>query len=184
MMIETIRSYVEEQCNKKENGFSKYFYEEHLAQVKKYATELCQILHGDIEIVELASYLHDISAVIDYKTLSTHNIDSAKYAEEILIDKGFDSAKIEKVKSCILNHTVPLQINTASIEEICVSNADAISQIVNPSYWLFFAFNVRSLNYLDAKNWYLNRIETNWIALIEPAKQMIENKYRIVKEAI
>jgi uncharacterized protein len=184
MITDEIRSLVKKACENPENVFSPDFFDEHLLVVEKYGKELCDILKGDSEIVSLSSYLHDISAVFDIKTIATHNVNSSEIAGDMLNQHGYPLEKIEKVKNSILKHSSPLKIGEGSIEEICLSNADAISQIVNPSYWLFFAFKIRSMSFTEGKKWYLAKVESNWNSIIEPAREIVENRYMIVKEAL
>ncbi len=35
-------------------------------------------------------------------------------------------------------HAIPVAPDKGTKEEVCVSNADAISQIIRPAYWLYF----------------------------------------------
>lgn len=65
-----------------------------------------------------------------------------------------------------------------------MSNADAISQIIKLPYWLYFAFNVRRLNFDEGKDWLENRIEINWHKMIEPARHMIKREYVLAKECL
>ena len=84
----------------------------------------------------------------------------------------------------MIKHVSPIGLNGGTVEEICLSNADAMSQIVNPLYWLYFAFKIRNLSYDEGKKWCLNRIDDNWSKLIDPAKDLIESDYVRIKEAI
>ena len=184
MILEKIETHVKQTCEREDNLLSNHFYHEHLEVVSEYAEKICTQLSGDQEVVQIASYLHDISAILDFKTLATHHQDSADIAEKLLRENGYNSAKIVQVKQCILNHTTPISITDASsIEEVCLSNADAIAQIIRPTYWLYFAYNILSLDYPKAKVWYINKINNNWDALIEPAKTLIEEKYTAIKKA-
>ncbi|HEX3043291.1 MAG TPA: hypothetical protein VHY08_00940 [Bacillota bacterium] len=67
---------------------------------------------------------------------------------------------------------------------ICVSNADAISQITNPIYWLYFAFHIRNYDFETGREWLLNRIENNWDLLIKPAKELVEVRYNTIKRLL
>jgi uncharacterized protein len=180
-MIEKIKTYVEDACSRPENYLTESFYKEHLLVVYEYCTRLCSILSCDEETACVSSLLHDISAVFDFKSLPTHNLDSARIAGEVLQSYNYPQHKIEKVKKCIENHMSPIALNKGTLDDIVLSNADAISQIVNPSYWLYFAFRIRNLNYENGMKWYSERITNNWNLLIEPAKQLIENDYLKVR---
>jgi uncharacterized protein len=184
MFEELIKNYTKELCDKKENQLTPHFFSEHIIIVKEYAEKLGVLLNGDLEVIKISSFLHDISVIKDFKTISTHTIESAAISESILSGINYPQNKIIQVKECILRHSAPIQINEGEIEEICVSNADAISQIANPTFWLYFSMNILSLDYIDAKKWYFNRLNSNWNLLIEPAKNLITNKYSIVREAL
>lgn len=184
MIQKMIYDYVKDACEKPDNFLSKYFFDEHLSVVAKYSEKLSDLLKADKEILVLSSYLHDISAVFDIKTLATHNKNSAEIAKDILLQNNYPKEKVEKVFQCIFRHTSPIKLEDGTVEEVCLSNADAISQIINPSFWLYFAFKIRNLNYEDGKNWYLSRINDNWNKLVEPAKNLIKNEYYNIQEAL
>jgi uncharacterized protein len=184
MIEDIIRNYTKHSCEEPENMLSPSFFTEHLLVVSEYAEKLCTLLGGDHEIVRISSYLHDISAVLDFTTLPTHNVNSADLAESILNQHDYPKDKTEKVKQCILKHAVPMKIGDGTVEEVCLSNADAISQIVNPTYWLYFAFKIRSLDFAAGRAWYLQKIGSNWDALIEPARRLVEDKYVLVRKAL
>lgn len=182
MISKIVYEYVKNTCENPGNVLSKYFFEEHISLVVKYGDQLCDLLKADKEILHLSAYLHDISAILDFKTLSTHNSDSAEIAENILFKNNYPKDKIEKVSQCIINHVSPIKLGDGTVEDVCLSNADAMSQITNPGYWLFFAFKIFNLNYDEGRSWYINKINNNWNKLIDPAKKLIELNYRSVKE--
>jgi len=75
-------------------------------------------------------------------------------------------------------------IDAETLEEFCLSNADAISQIANPGYWLYFAFRIKNMNYDEGRSWYLSRINDHWTKMIETARNLVESDYAKVKELI
>lgn len=176
MITDYIKEFVKNECNKTKNEFGGAFFEQHILVVKEYACKLADILGVDKEVVEISSYLHDISAVMDISTLSYHADQSAEIAESILRNKSFDFDKIETIKQTIKSHSVPIKIGEGTLEEVCLSNADAISQIINPSYWLYFAFSVRRMSYEQGIEWYRKKVTMNMSGLIEQAKDMIDDK--------
>jgi HD superfamily phosphodiesterase len=184
MVSKKVFEYVEDACDQPANLLAKAFYKEHIMVVYNYSNILSTILNCDSEIAGTSALLHDISVVFDFKTLPSHNSDSAKLAGTVLRNINYPEEKTEKVKSCILNHMSPLKIDEGPLEDVALSNADAISQIIVPSYWLYFAFKIRNLSYEEGLKWYSDRIENNWNSLIDPAKKIIEDKYRIIRSAI
>src|SRR5512133_1666561 len=137
MIVETIRDYVAGACRSDRNAFGPGFFDEHLSVVVGYAGQLAGALGADVEIVELAGWLHDLSAVQDFAVLAKHAAVSAEIARRMLRDRDYPSERIERVAACIASHSLPVQVGKGPIEEVCVSNADAMSQIVKPTYWSY-----------------------------------------------
>lgn len=169
--------HVESACNNPQNLLTKSFFNDHILVVLDYSKRLCKKFNSNSEIVSFAALLHDISVVYDFKTMPTHNIDSSLFAEVLLNELEYPEDKIEQVKSCIVKHSFPLKIYEGTLDEVILSNADAMSQIVKPTYWLNFANKIKGLSSEDATTWYINRVKSNWINLIDPAKNMIEKEY-------
>jgi uncharacterized protein len=184
MITETVREYVFDACQSDSNAFGLAFFEEHLLVVREYSGPLAQALGADAEIVELAAYLHDIAAVQDFAALPKHPILSAETARKVLRDNGYATERIERVAQCILSHSAPVQIGKGSPEEVCLSNADAMSQIVRPVYWLYYVFRVRQFGFAEGREWLRQRVENNWAVLIPPARALIEKEYGQVRECL
>lgn len=180
-MIQSIETYVEAACKNSSNVFGEAFFAEHIQLMRSFSNRLAEKLGADKEIVELSAVLHDISAIGDFNALARHAQLGAEIAGGILRQAAYDPKKIVLVKECIEKHSIPLKAGEASIEAVCISNADAMSQIVNPKYWLYYAFSVRHFGFEEGVNWYRQRIESHWNALIPEAKSLIEEIYLKVK---
>ncbi|MGE5293474.1 MAG: HD domain-containing protein [Solirubrobacterales bacterium] len=177
-----MREFVHGECNKDGNAFSPAFFDEHLSVVARYATELGRTLGADLEIVELAAWMHDLSAIQDFAALPKHAVLSAEIARRILPEHGYPLDRVERVAKCIASHSAPIQVGSGPIEEVCISNADAMSQIVRPAYWSYYMFHVRQFGFANGRDWLRQRVESNWTALIPQAKAIIENEYLHVRE--
>jgi uncharacterized protein len=184
MIAKIVREYVRNECDSSKNAFGPAFFEQHLSVVVAYAKRLGGILGADLEIIELAGWLHDISAVQDIAALPRHPALSAEIARKMLREKDYSAERIERVAKCIVSHSAPVQIGSGAVEEVCVSNADAMSQIVKPAYWLYYVFRVRQFSFAEGRDWLRQRVESNWVALIQPAKDIVENEYRQVREVL
>lgn len=184
MIVNKVRQRVMETCKAKENLLTSAFFEEHLCVVARYGILLAEAMNADSEMVEVASYLHDLSAVRDFTTLAKHARESSIQAEALLTEYEYPGDKILTIKNAIGLHAQPLKLGAGSPEAICLSNADAIAQIVNPSYWLFFAFRIMSMNYENGRQWYLNKIKLNWQMLIPEARKVAEQKYLAVAKCL
>ncbi|MBN1508776.1 MAG: HD domain-containing protein [Sedimentisphaerales bacterium] len=181
MITETVREYVFNECNSSRNAFGTAFFDQHLLVVREYGRSLAKVLGADAEIVELAAYLHDIAAVQDLVTLTRHPMAGAETARKLLQENGYPAERIERVARCIMSHASPVQMGCGLPEEVCLSNADAMSQITKPVYWLYYAFQIRQFGFAEGREWLRQRVESNWTALIRPARDMIEKEYRQTK---
>ena len=184
VIAEVVREYVSNECKSGRNALGPAFFDQHLAVVVKYGRMLAEMLAADLEIVELAAWLHDIAAVQDIAALPRHPALSAEIARKVLERNDYPSERIERVERCILFHSVPVQIGSGAPEEVCVSNADAISLIVKPAWWFYFVFKVRQLGFEEGKAWLLRRVESNWAALTQPARELIEAQCRQTRELL
>jgi uncharacterized protein len=184
MITEPVKEYVFNECNSIKNAFGPAFFEQHLSVVVEYAKRLGATLGADLEIIELAAWLHDISAVQDFAALPKHPALSAEIARKMLLEKDYPSERMERVVKCIASHSSPVQIGNGLPEEVCVSNADAMSQIVKPVHWLYYVFRVRQFGFAEGRDWLRQRVESNWAALIPQAKAIIEKQYSLVRESL
>lgn len=184
MITEAIREFVLSECNSGRNAFGPAFFEQHLAVVAGYARRLGETLGADLEIIELAAWLHDLSAVQDFAVLPKHPAVSAEIARKMLLERGYPVERIERVARCIAAHSAPVPIGKGAPEETCVSNADAMSQIVRPAYWSYYVFRVRQFGFVEGRDWLRQRVDSNWGALIPPAKGIIANEYRQVRDIL
>ena len=177
MVTTDIREFAYGACQRRENVLTASFFDWHLAVVAEYAGRLAAHLSADAEIVQLAAYLHDISAVFDFTTMPNHRKLSAQFATRELLERGYPRDRACIVARAIASHSDPLPIGSASPEEICISNADAVARIVRPAYWLYFASEIRKYGFEDGRRWLRSLIERQWSALIEPAKQLVGERY-------
>ncbi len=176
-MLGDIRREVSEACQRPANVLSPSFESEHLTVVAAYARALAPELGADARLVELAAYLHDISAVLDFGTLPAHAAASADLAGAMLARHGLPAEQIDVVTSAIRRHSQPLAVGEGTPEEVCLSNADAMAQIAAPAFWLFFAFAVRKLGFAEGTQWYARRVRESWEAMIPEARALVEAEY-------
>jgi uncharacterized protein len=177
MITDTVKEYVSIACQADTNAFGSSYFEQHILVVVSYAKQLAKIYKADAEAVELAAYLHDIAAIKDFKTLLTHAADSSVIASEFLSRNNYPADKTAKVKQAILTHSTPLNLSNASCEEVCISNADAVSQIIKTPFWFFYIFSVRKFNYEEGYKWYKARVDSHWAAMTQEAKGLIKDEY-------
>jgi HD superfamily phosphodiesterase len=177
MLVVDIRELVRRACQRNENVFGPAFFDQHLAVVAECAASLAERLSADAEVVELAAYLHDLSAVCDPTTLPDHPRLSADLATQILLEHGYPQGRASDVARAIASHSEPLPMASASPEEVCVSNADAVARILRPAYWMYIAFGIRKYGFEEGRQWLRPLLERQWGRLIEPAKELVGEQY-------
>jgi uncharacterized protein len=175
MSTAAIRELVREECAR--GSFGPAFFEEHLAVVARYGERLARELGADAEIVELAAWLHDLAAVRDPAALPEHARLSAALARELLPAYGFSGGTIDRVARAIASHSSPLALGSGTLEEVCLSQADAVAQIVRPAWWFYFAFTVRKCGFDEGRRWLLGLWESRWNSLIGPARALVGDLY-------
>jgi uncharacterized protein len=96
------KQFVESECNKPSSNYGHEPFEFHFVPMVKYATELAKEMDADVEIVEIAGWLHDIGSIIVKR--DDHHVTGAKIAEEKLTEWGYPAERTRRVQDCILNH--------------------------------------------------------------------------------
>ena len=177
MLTADVRDWVHGACQRDENVFGPAFFDQHLVVVAECAARLGGALGADLEVLELAAYLHDISAVLDVNTMLDHPRLSADCATGLLLARGYPEDRVSMVARAIASHSDPLPMGSASPEAISISNADAVARILRPAYWMYFAFVVRKLSFEEGRQWLRRLLEKQWSALIEPATELVATEY-------
>ncbi len=174
MDTENIRELVRAECLKDSNRFGAAFFDQHILVVARYARQLAEKLGADPLAVELAGYLHDLSAVRDMATLASHHLESARIARGILGEHGCAEGLIDRVARAIETHSQPVKPGEGSAEQVCLSNADVLSHIARPIYWCHYLYGVRGFSYEQGLTWLRGRIQDAWKNLTPEARELVE----------
>lgn len=178
-MIENIKLDIKRRCDSPNNFFGIGSYE-HIESVAKNAVELAKLYEADIEICEIAGWLHDIASITDYELYENHHIHGAKMSEEILKSYNYPKDKIDLVKLCILNHRGSVVKEKTTKEEICVADADAISHYDTLPSLFYLAFVQRNLNIDVGVEFVKNKLERSYNKMSKESK----NHYKTKKDLI
>ncbi|MCK4997534.1 HD domain-containing protein [Candidatus Pacearchaeota archaeon] len=180
VLIEKIRKFVEEECKKPDANYSNA-YKFHFISMHKIAKELAEKFSADVEVVEIAAWLHDIGAIVDGR--ENHHITGALIAEEKLRKLNYSEKNIEKVKECILNHrgSKEGENKRLSIESKIIAEADVLDAFDNiaKQFLVTLVYEKKSLE--DAKISVLNKLKNKWNQLeFEGSKELIRSKFEAV----
>ena len=178
-MIEEIKNHVKEQCASEKNFFTMAAYDTHFVPMVKFAKLLAEKRNANLEVVEIAAWLHDIGGIMgDYEN---HHLSGAEYAERYLERFDLSKGKIDNIKHCIIAHRASKDIPRETIEAECIADADAMSHFDNIGALFNLALNIRKLNIEDSKEFVLSKIERSWNKMTPLAQKMIKEKYEAVK---
>lgn len=175
-IVEEIRKFVEGECKKES---SKYGYEPHInhfVPTAKYAKILAEKENADIEVVEIAAWLHDIGSIIYGR--ENHHITGAEIAEKKLRELGYPEERIEKVKKCIFNHRGSVDCVRESKEEQVIADADAINAFDHIEGLFRAAFVSENLNQEKARESVRKKLINCYNKLSQNAKEIIKPKYK------
>ena len=179
---EKIRDYVKSECQKETNVFGMEAFDDHFVSMVKHAKFLAEKNEADIEIVEIAGWLHDIASIRgDYED---HHIKGAEYAEEILSKHNYPEEKIEQIKHCIIAHRGSKEIPRETIEAKCISDADAMSHFDNIGSLFYLAHTNYKMNTEEANTFVRDKLERSWNKLTPQAKEIVRPKYEATKELL
>jgi uncharacterized protein len=181
-MIENIKKDIKIRCDSANNFFGIGSYE-HIESVAKNAVELAKLYGANIEVCEIAGWLHDIASITDYTLYENHHIHGADMAEEILKAYNYPEDKIQLVKLCILNHRGSTLNTKTTKEEICVADADAISHYNALPALFYLAFVQRKLNIHDGMEFVKNKLERSYNKMSEESKEYYKDK-RVAVESL
>ena len=176
IIIEEVRRFVEEESKKPTaiQGYEPYLF--HFIPVRDHAVQLAEKLGADIEVVEIAAWLHDVGSILYGR--ENHHITGAEIAENKLKELNYPAEKIKKVKLCILNHRGSVNNSRESVEEQIISDADTISNFENISGIFKAAFVYENLNQGEAKISVREKLQRKYEQLyLEESREIVKPKY-------
>jgi HD superfamily phosphodiesterase len=181
MIIQHIANIVESACKKETNYFGYGIWEYHIKSVVKYGKIMAKKLNADIEIVEIASLLHDYASIINYDFYAEHHLHGANEAEKLLTQLNYPKDKIELVKNCIISHRGSKIKSKESKEAICVADADGMTHFDSIGSLFYLAFFSHKMDIDEAGNWLIGKLDRSWNKLSNEARDIINDKYRACK---
>lgn len=174
-ILNEVKNFVEEECKKPGSKYGYEPFENHFIPVVHYAKLLGEKLNADLEIIELAGWLHDIGSIVHGR--ENHHITGAEIAEKKLKELGYAEDKIQKVKKCILNHRGSKPGEKTSVEEQIIADADTISNFGNIEGLFKAAYIFENLHQAEAKKSVRQKLINGWNKISEHAKELIKDKY-------
>ena len=170
-MINEIKTLVLEECYHP-------FWKTHITSVVKHAKQLAKQYQADEEVVEIASWLHDIAKLRKIK--GNHHLKGAEIAETIL--KKYNYKKIEQVKDCIITHSSDKNYPPKTIEQKIISVADSLCFIDEPIVLFHWVLQLKQTPLEEANE----KIKTNFKKAFFKLSYLpeIEKKYKPTYDAM
>ena len=175
-IIDKVKAFVEEECKKPSSNYGYEIYFGHFIPMVAHAKNLAKYEECiDLEIVELAAWLHDIGSIMRGRT--DHHITGAKIAGEKLRELGLEEEKIKKVVECIYCHRGSKDLVRNSKEAQVIADADTLSAFDNVSGLFKAAIFHEGLDQINAKASVKKKLVNSWNKLSPRAKDLIRIKY-------
>lgn len=179
-IIEKVKQFVEDECKKPTSKYGYEPFENHFAPVVKYAKQLALETGANLEVVEIAGWLHDIGSIMIGR--KDHHVTGAKIAEQKLREFDYPKEKIQLVKKCILHHRGSQNFDQETLEEQILAEADAMSAFESLPGIFKAAFVYENKNQEEARKSVLQKMENKWNQLkFEKSKEIVRPKYEAVK---
>ena len=175
-MIKGIKAIILELCEGKD-----WTWRPHVESVVKYSKILATKLGADVEICEIAAWLHDIEKIRGNKV--EHHVRGSIAAEEILKKCKYPQERIDMVKHCILTHSSDEQFVPESKEAKIVASADALSHFDNFLALAYQGFRVKNLSLEEGREWLASKYKKSWdkLGLLPEARDIARPRYDAIK---
>ena len=180
MIIEKVRQFVEAECRKPTSKYGYGPYDSHFVPMVGYAKKLAVEMGADVEIVEIAGWLHDIGSIMVGR--DDHHITGAEIARQKLKEFGYPADKTALVANCILHHRGSQKLEAETLEEQIIIEADSISCFDNLEGIFRAALVNENKSEEEARISVVNKMNNKWNQLkFEKSKEIIRPKYDAFK---
>ena len=181
--IKKAKKFVKKECKKPTSKYGFEPFEYRFVPMVGYAKELAKKLDADMEVIEIAGWLHDIGSIISGR--KDHHLTGAKIARKFLNDLKYPKGKIDRVCKCIKNHRGSVNNKRGNIEEKIIAEADAMSNFGNIAGLFKAAYIFEDLTQGEAKISVREKLERKWSQLhFKESKDMVRNKYKAIQELL
>lgn len=178
-IIDYLQDELYKRCQKPENKFGIGCYH-HIEAVVKNAELLAEKNGANKEVVVIAAWLHDIASITDYSLYEMHHIHGANMAYDILTKFNYEEDKIIHIQECIRNHRGSIKNNKSTKEELCVSDADAISHFYNVPSLLYLVYATKGMGFEAGKEYVKGKLERSYSKLSNDSQEYYARKYQQV----
>jgi len=167
----TIRDLVRAECS------DEHLWKDHIVPTVEAGRMLAKRLDANVEVVELAAWLHDIARLRGRRR--DHEKAGAFMAGTILAELGYDAEILAAVQHCIREHRDPGP--NATLEARIVASADAMSRLSNITRLFHFAMVARSKPPAQARAWVTDQVARSWKKMMPAAQELARPLYEALQ---
>jgi len=178
-LIEKLYTLVENACKSDSNIFGYGIWSHHIKPMISLGQKLADDYGGDKEIITISILLHDLVSIEDENNYKEHHIIGSERAEKLLLKNNYPKDKIEKVKSCILNHRSSVNNCKNAIEEVIVADADAIIHLTEVSSLFYAAYVQMKKSIEEGQKWIKKKLEKDYLKLSEKSREKYGNEFKV-----
>lgn len=179
-----VRKLVKEACYSPKNKFCNTIWIYHVTPVVEHSLKLGRKFQVDLEVLELAAYLHDYAGLVNYKFYKNHHLEGARLAGEILENLNFPKEKIKHVKGCIKCHRGSIKKDRKTIEAKILASADAMSHISDLADMFYLTFGVHRYKTNEGARWLKKKLRRSWQKIMPEGKRLVKRDYEIAMKII
>lgn len=149
----------------------------HIKPVIEMSKKMAKKYDANLEVVWLASILHDIVRLEDAEP---HDVLGAKKAKNILTKRGFDKKIISEVSKAILTHRCK-QYPPKNLEQKIIATADAMAHFIPPIYFWMNRFS--KMTFSETLSYCHKKLERDYNEKIffKEEKKIVKNQYEVLK---
>lgn len=185
--VNKIREIVLEKCaqHKKNPKFGYYdYWNDHIKRVLYHGINLANEYGADVEIVELSALLHDVSMPSEYGNRSEHAIYSAEMTDILLTSLNYPKDRLEHVKKCVFNHSGSNAHLRDTLEETCISDADALAHFDRIPSLFSLAYSILNMSLEEGREYVKERLLGDYLGLSEQTKDAFKGKYEALMDTL
>jgi uncharacterized protein len=175
---------VKDACFSPKNIYTETVWGHHILPVVNHSLILGRQLRADMEVVELAAYLHDIAAISNRKFIEDHHLYGAEMARTILSKTDLPSEKIDKIYDCIFSHRGSRKIKQNNLEAKILASADAMSHFSELADMMYLVYGIHHLKTEEGARWLKEKLERSWKKIMSQGKELMKNDYNIAKKIL
>jgi len=178
--LRNIRSQIEKKI-KTSKLCQPLFFDKHVMVVEKFAKQLCQLYpQANKDVVLLSVWFHDIGRADGHN--KDHDVYGAEYARKLLNKKDYNKKIIDLVYEACKSHCCK-KYKPQSLEAKILATADALSHYSNGFYLLIFHYWSQKMDYNEARNKLIRKIEKDYKdkILLKEVKEALKPFYNAWK---